>query len=193
MLVRVIAVLLIAGLPAVAEVEVRPPDDARLAAEAETFGRAVREAMAEGAPGDVAVLAQVLAGAPGPLAPEGAWSCRTLKLGGNLPLVVYGNFRCRIEASDRESWTIVKETGSQRLLGEVWPGEELNLYLGVGFVDGGPATDYEGLPSLDQSPVEPGQTVAQVGFLEQMGPDRARLMLPSPLLESAYDILYLTR
>jgi hypothetical protein len=188
-----VAVALVAALPAAAELEIRPPDDARLEQGDAAFGRAVRKAMARGAAADVAILAEVMAGTPGLLAPEGSWSCRTLKLGGEPPLVVYGTFRCRIEPSGRDSWAIVKETGSQRLEGEIWPGDVLNLYLGVGFVGDRPATDYEGFLSLEQAPVEPGQTVPQVGIFEQMGPDRARLLLPSPLLESDYDIIYLTR
>ena len=53
--------------------------------------------------------------------------------------------------------------------------------------------DYAGLPPDDQSPVEPGQTHAQVGHFEQVSPDHARLMLPDPILESRFDILWLTR
>jgi hypothetical protein len=63
----------------------------------------------------------------------------------------------------------------------------------VGYVDAGPATDYAGLPATDQTPVEPGQTVAQVGLFEMTSGARARLLLPSPLLESGFDILSLTR
>jgi hypothetical protein len=45
----------------------------------------------------------------------------------------------------------------------------------------------------DQTPQEPGQTHAQVGIFEQAGPNQARLLLPAPLLESDFDILWLTR
>jgi hypothetical protein len=171
---------------------IRPPDEARLAGFEEALGASLRNALAEGAAEDVRTLASVLAGLPGDFDPEGAWSCRTIKLGGDPALTVYGNFRCRIEAAEG-GWRLVKETGSQRLEGRILRDDDQWLYLGVGFVDGGPATDYTGLPAKDQTPVEPGQTVAQVGIFEQMSPTRARLLLPSPILESGFDILYLTR
>jgi hypothetical protein len=171
---------------------IRPPDEARLAGFEAALGASLRNALAEGAAEDVRTVASVLAGQPGDFDPEGAWSCRTIKLGGDPALTVYGNFRCRIEV-ESDGWRIVKETGSQRLEGRILRDDDQWLYLGVGFVDGGPATDYAGLPAKDQTPVEPGQTVAQVGIFEQMSPTRARLLLPSPILESGFDILYLTR
>jgi hypothetical protein len=180
------------ALPAVAEPMIRPPDAARLAGFDAALGASLRYALAEGAADDVRTLATVLAGMTGEFAPEGAWSCRMVKLGGMTALTVYGAFRCRIEA-DGSGWRIVKETGSQRLDGRILRDDDQWIYLGVGFVDGGPATDYAGLPAKDQTPVEPGQTVAEVGIFEMMSPSRARLLLPSPILESGFDILYLTR
>jgi hypothetical protein len=171
---------------------IRPPDEARLDGFDAALGASLRQALAEGMAEDVRILVSALAGAPDDGVPDGAWFCRTIKLGGDPALTVYGNFRCRIEAA-AGGWRIVKETGSQRLEGMILREDDLWLYLGVGFVDGGPATDYAGLPARDQTPVEPGQTVAQVGIFELMSPTRARLLLPSPLLESGFDILYLTR
>jgi hypothetical protein len=188
----VVALACLWALPAFAEPPIRPPDAARLGGFDASLGAALRSALAEGAAEDVRTLAAALAGTPGDFAPEGAWSCRTIKLGGDPALAVYGNFRCRIEAAEG-GWRIVKETGSQRLEGMIRRENGRWLYLGVGFVDGGPAADYAGLPAKDQMPVEPGQTVAQVGVFEMMGPRRARLLLPTPILESGFDILYLTR
>jgi hypothetical protein len=188
----VIALACLWAVPVIAEPMLRPPDEARLDGFDAALGASLRNALAEGAAEDVRTLASVLAGMPGDFDPEGAWSCRTIKLGGAPSLTVYGAFRCRIEAGDG-GWRLVKETGSQRLEGRILRDDDQWLYLGVGFVDGGPATDYAGLPAKDQTPVEPGQTVAQVGLFEQMSPTRARLLLPSPILESGFDILYLTR
>jgi hypothetical protein len=188
----VVALACLWALPAVAEPMIRPPDEARLDGFDAALGMSLRYALAEGAAEDVRTLASVLAGMPGDVAPEGAWSCRTIKLGGMTALTVYGAFRCRIEA-EGDGWRIVKETGSQRLEGRILRDDDQWIYLGVGFVDGGPAVDYAGLPAKDQTPVEPGQTVAQVGLFEMMSPTRARLLLPSPILESWFDILYLTR
>ena len=188
----VVALACLWALPVIAEPMIRPPDEARLDGFEAALGASLRNALAEGAAEDVRTLASVLAGMPGDFDPEGAWSCRTIKLGGAPALTVYGAFRCRIEVADG-GWRLVKETGSQRLEGRILRDDDQWLYLGVGFVDGGPATDYAGLPAKDQTPVEPGQTVAQVGIFEQMSATRARLLLPSPILESGFDILYFTR
>jgi hypothetical protein len=188
----VVALACLWALPAVAEPMIRPPDEARLDGFDAALGASLRYALAEGADEDIRMLVSVLAGMPGEFDPAGAWSCRTIKLGGAPALTIYGAFRCRIDATDA-GWRLVKETGSQRLDGRILRDDDQWLYLGVGFVDGGPATDYAGLPAKDQTPMEPGQTVAQVGIFEQTSPTRARLLLPSPILESGFDILYLTR
>ena len=180
------------GLPAVAETVIRPPDAARLDSLDAAFGAAVRAALAKGAPEDIRALAAALEGVPGPVAPGGSWSCRMIKLGGPAPLAVYRTFRCRI-AADGTGWRIVKETGSQRLEGRIAEDGGRWIYLGVGYVTGGPAADYAGLPAHDQAPVEPGQTVAQVGIFEQVSATQARILLPLPLLDSGFDILALTR
>ena len=172
--------------------EVRPADAPRLEAFNAALGRALAQALAGGAPEDVALLTAALAGEPGAPDPAGDWSCRTLKLGGLLPLVAYAPFRCRIEETAPGAWTLEKLSGSQRLRGTIRLEDGRALYTGVGFVEGGPAAAYEDLPE-DQAPVERGQTHAQVGLFEQAGPDQARLLLPRPLLESDFDILWLTR
>lgn len=188
-----LAAAIFAASPAWAETTLRIPDLGRILAIDATFGIAMREALATGSAQDAAVLAEALRGVPGGIAPEGEWACRTIKLGGDPTLAVYGNFRCRIMPAGEGGWRIVKETGSQLFEGTFRPDETGAVYLGVGFVRGGPATDYAGLPLEDQTPVEPGQTVAQVGVFEQMGPNRARLLLPAPILESLFDIIYFTR
>lgn len=189
----VLAAALVAAVPAGAETPMRPPDMGRILAIDESFGIAMREALATGSAKDAAILALALSGRPGEIAPEGEWACRTIKLGGQPALTVYGNFRCRITPEEDGGWRIVKETGSQLFDGMFWPEDAGAVFLGVAYVAGGPATDYAGLPPMDQTPVEPGQTVAQVGVFEQMGPDRARLLLPAPILESLFDIIYFTR
>jgi hypothetical protein len=191
-MVRLLALFFILALPAVAQ-DVRPADLGRLAElRGILLGAPGMRAQDEGDPADVAILREALAGLPGALAPEGDWNCRTLKLGGGLALVVYGNFRCRITV-EGAGWRLEKLTGSQRTQGLITLRDGEAFYLGVGYVSGGPATDYAGLPPDSQTPVEPGQTHAQVGIFEQMGADRARLLLPAPILESEFDILYLTR
>ncbi|PWJ16231.1 DUF4893 domain-containing protein [Jannaschia seohaensis] len=185
----VLLLALMLAAPAYAQT-VRPPDAARLEAFHHHLGLALHVALARGTAADRAVLVETLSGAAGPLVgAEGAWACRTLKLGGITDLTVYPNFRCRISRGS-DGLVLIKETGSQRLKGRIL---EDGTFLGVGHVGTAPATDYAGLPPLDQTPVEPNQTTADVGRFELLSPDRARLMLPAPLLESRFDLLYLTR
>ena len=189
-----LALVLAAALaPAAIAQEIRPADSDRMFAWQEIMGRAVLGALAQGAPEDVAMLTEVLRGTPDTLDPAGDWSCRTIKMGDLLPLTVYGNFRCRITGTGPGRWRLEKLTGSQFTQGDIVSVEGDASYFGVSFVSGGPAADYAGLPPDDQTPVEPGQTVADPGYFEQMGPNRARLLLPDPILESDFDILYLTR
>jgi hypothetical protein len=188
-----VAAAIVAAAPAVAETPVRAADLERLLAFDAIFGVALRAALATGSGPDAAVLIDAMRGVPGEIAPEGEWACRTIKLGGEPALTVYGNFRCRITPAADGGWRIVKETGSQLFEGTIYPDDAGAIFLGVAYVRGGPATDYAGLPPRDQTPVEPGQTVAQVGRFEQMGGGRARLLLPAPILESLFDIIYFTR
>ena len=191
---RLLLAALLLALPVTAPAqEIRPADRPRLDAFEATLGRTLAGALAGGASQDVDLLTAAMAGAPEPLDPAGDWSCRTFKLGGLRPLIAYGPFRCRITEIGPGTWQIEKTTGSQRLLGTISDQQGGGLYTGVGFVDGGPAVTYEDLPPHDQTPVEPGQTHAQVGLFQQAGPDQARLLLPQPILESELDILWLTR
>ncbi|QBF30747.1 DUF4893 domain-containing protein [Thalassococcus sp. S3] len=187
------AALCLAASPLTANPDLRPPDQDRIKTEAVMFAHALRQALADGAPEDVAVLVEALSGGPGLIAPEGEWNCRTMKMAGFVPLAVYQPFECIVRETGTGEWNIRKITGSQRMRGTLTFGEVFTIYTGVGYAGGPPATDYAGLPEDSQEPVEPNQTHAQVGIFEQMSPNRARLLLPSPVLESSYDILYLTR
>ena len=183
---------LLVALPVAAQ-DIRPADMERLSYLTEHFGAAMRQAMEGGAPADVEALREALAGAPdGRVDPSGDWDCRTIKIGGVSPLVVYQPFRCRLSPDGPGAWTIEKLTGSQRLSGRIEATQGGTVYTGVGFVGDAPATDYAGLPA-DRTVVEPGQTHGQVGLLEMAAPDRGRLLLPAPVLESRFDILVLTR
>lgn len=183
--------LALLAAPAAAQA-LRPSDQARLDDFDATVAFALLGAFAEGPPGDVAVLASALRGQPTVADPAGDWSCRTLKLGGLLPLTAYPAFRCRVTEVSPGTWHLEKLTGSQRLDGTIRAEEGRNLYTGVGFVDGGPAGTYADMPEADEA-VEPGQTFPQVGLFEIAAPDQARLFLPRPFFESALDILWLYR
>jgi len=193
-MIRIVLLLAVLAAPLAAQgVPERPADRTRLAADATLFGTAMRDALALGEPGDVTILVEALSGTANSTDPEGDWNCRTIKMGRLVPLVVYGNFRCRITRDAPGLYRLEKLSGSQRIAGTIHAREGRSPFRGVAYVDGGPAADYAALPPDDQTPVEPGQTVAVVGTFEQMSATRARLLLPDPILESEYDILYLTR
>ena len=157
------------------------------------FGKALRHALAAGDPVDVGLLSAALSGTPqAEGAIEGDWLCRWMKLGDAVPLVVYSNFECRITA-DGDGWRVQKLTGSQRFAGSLTRGAGGWVYTGVAHVGDTPATDYAGLPPDDQTPVEPNQTTAQVGLFEIVSDDRARLLLPDPILESDFDVIAFSR
>lgn len=176
--------------PALADM--RPADKPRLDQLNATLGMALRDLFATGSIDDAALLTEVLGGAPQQgVVITGDWNCRTLKLGQYGP-AFYRDFRCRISDLGSGRFELEKLTGSQRMIGTLTAGPDQTIYTGVGFVDGGPALRYGALP-VEQRPVEPGQTVPQVGIYEQISDTKARLLLPLPLLESDFDILYLTR
>lgn len=111
----------------------------------------------------------------------GVYQCRTIKLGGFGPLIVYGWFKCEI-AREGEGLAIRKVTGSQNFSGHLTP-------AGGGFVYRG-ASNYG-----DEAPRAYGDKADenQVGCLAALpGPDRHLLLeLPSPLLESVHDVIEL--
>lgn len=191
-MLRTLLAFALLAAPAAAQ-DIRPADIPRFQSLDAITGTALRAAFAGGSPRDTALLAQALAGqATGEIAAEGDWSCRTLKLGGLLPLTVYPPFKCRITRTAPGVWALEKLTGSQRLSGTIRERDDGAFYAGVGFVEGGPAATYDQLPP-EQVAVDPGQTHPQVGMFEQAGPNQARLLLPAPLFESELDILWLTR
>ena len=189
-MIRALSTALLLASPAVADV--RAADAVRLEAFETHFGTALRAALRDGASGDVTVLTDALSGTtvPGAVG-TGDWNCRTLKMG-RYGLTVYRNFRCQVRQLTDTTFELEKLTGSQRNIGTLTIEDGRTLYTGVGFVDGGPAMRYAELPA-EQRAVAPGQTIPQVGIFEQISDRKARLMLPAPLLESQFDILYLTR
>ncbi|SEN48477.1 DUF4893 domain-containing protein [Palleronia pelagia] len=187
-----LALSLLAVAPAWAAPQIRAADADRLARFEEAAGRALLVALSEGDAADIDVLTRALSGRPLAPAPNGDWNCRTIKLGGLSGLVAYTDFRCRITQVGPTEWRFEKLTGSQRTVGTISMIEGRLIYLGAGHTGEAPATDYAGLPDT-QTAVEPNQTIPQVAVFEQTSGTSARLMFPYPLLESEFDLLYLTR
>ena len=121
------------------------------------------------APGDVPISA----------IPDGAYRCRTIKLGGLLPLTAYGYFDCEITG---DGTVIEKLTGSQRFKGDLLPSDGSLFYWGA-------------LHYGDEGPVAYGADPErnQVGCLYKVEgkPVRYRLEMPFPLFESTHDVIEL--
>lgn len=170
----------------------RGQEQVRLDAYHTTAGRAILRALSAGNLGDVDLLQEVLSGEPLPAFSttlEGEWDCRTLKLGGDIPLVVYAPFEC-VFAPDGRAFTFEKTTGSQRTVGRVVLQDRVMIYLGVGYAAEAEPMAYADLPAADFGD---GTYQPQVGLVEQTGPNTARIMFPAPVTESLFDVLYLTR
>lgn len=189
--------LLVSGLCAfltggVAAQEMRPQEQSRLDRFERIAGEALMEAMSGGAAQDIAALVEALSGTPQVAfdpGMSGDWQCRTMKLGGLSPLVVYTNFDCRIEV-DETGLRFEKRSGSQRTRGRIELHDGRAVYLGVGFVAtqipqsyGKLAPDFEGTGTL----------YPDVGVFQRVSNSRARLMIPAPVNESDFDILELRR
>ncbi|MCX5479706.1 DUF4893 domain-containing protein [Kaistia geumhonensis] len=160
-------------------------DKARIAGFDASRSKAIDEAKSGGIAADVKVLDAVLAGAPQPILGtdiRGDYRCRTVKLGGTLPLTVYGWFKCRIDEDDL-GYRLVKTTGSQRFTGHfIDDSEKRLLFYGAGHYGDEQPRRYKADADRDM-----------VGFLVKAGPKRYRLELPAPKFESTFDIIELER
>ena len=170
----------------------RPADEARLDNFDAAFGDAMMQALSGGAAQDVAALTRALSGQPQiAFAADlpGEWSCRTIKLGGISPLVVYSPFKCRFTATDR-GFAFEKLTGSQLTRGEITLREGQAVYTGVGYVRGESPPDYA---DLTEDFTSSGKVQSDVAVFQRISPTRARLLFPAPAVESNFNILELTR
>jgi hypothetical protein len=120
----------------------------------------------------------------------GSYQCRTIKLGGITPDVIYSWFRCRISMRGGGAY-LEKLSGSQVMNGYLYPGADGRfVYLGASSVVGEPRHAYSGNGATVGAPVTPDD---QVGLLSQIGPGHLRIEMPFPLQESTMDVLELRR
>jgi hypothetical protein len=158
-------------------------DKDRLDRSAASRKSALAEARAGGSDADVAELDTLLALRPQPILGHdirGEYRCRTMKLGGMLPLTIYGWFDCTIDEDDM-GYRLVKTSGSQRFSGNFIDESENRLtYYGAAFNSGEAAGLYGDNPDNDQ-----------VGHFIKIGPSSYRLELPEPRFESNLDIIEL--
>jgi hypothetical protein len=120
----------------------------------------------------------------GPI-PNAAYRCRVIKLGakapGNLQYVAYPAFTCRIQA-ERKLQRLTKIGGSQRYVGLIFPGDAMRqVFLGTLVL--GDETQF----------LQYGQDETRdiAGYVERIGPNRWRLIMPKPHFESRLDVMEL--
>lgn len=162
-------------------------DRARLRDWRASFVRALADARAAGHGEAIAaegVLLEPDAGVGGPI-PSGDYRCRVVKLGarspGQLPFLSYPAFTCRIAPSGR-LLAFTKLTGSQRQVGYIFPHDQLRTaFLGTLVLgDEQRAIPYGADADRDLA-----------GWIERIGPNRYRLLLPAPRFESLMDVVEL--
>ncbi|HEY1632579.1 MAG TPA: DUF4893 domain-containing protein [Rhizomicrobium sp.] len=152
------------------------------------------KALGEAAAGsDMGTIHAVLDPAPTPTsqgALDGAWRCRTIKVGGITPSVVYSWFRCRV--SDRGGHLFFQKiTGSQRTQGWLYPnGDGTFVYLGASSVGPEKPHSYSGNGASVGAAATPDD---QIGVLSAMGDGHARIEMPYPVQESTFDVIELKR
>lgn len=117
--------------------------------------------------------------------PNGDYRCRVIKLGakspGLLDYVAYPAFSCRIR-QEKDLQGFAKLTGSQRQVGLIFPGDSLRqIFLGTLVLgDEDRAMQYGSDRERDVA-----------AFVERIGPDRWRMIMPYPHFESRLDVLEL--
>jgi hypothetical protein len=152
------------------------------------------KALGEAAAGsDMGAIHAVLDPAPTPTsegALAGSWRCRTIKMGGITPSVVYTWFACRISDRGGHLW-FQKITGSQRTQGWLYPnGDGTFVYLGASSVGPEKPHNYSGNGASVGASATPDD---QIGVLSAMGDGHARIEMPYPVQESTFDVIELKR
>ena len=167
-------------------------DKGRLAALGEAKQKALGEAKGSGGTGDASAINAALgpaSHAPSAGQVSGSWRCRTIKLGGVTPYVVYSWFHCRIAKRGGGLW-LEKTNGSTRTAGYLYPGEGGFVYLGASSVTGEPQHAYSGHGASAGATATPDD---QIGLLTAISANHLRLEMPYPVQESTYDVLELKR
>ena len=149
-----------------------------------------------GSPSDIAAIQSILGAQPvtaTPSALAGNWRCRTMKLGGVTPEIVYSWFHCRI--SERGGALFLEKlSGSQRTSGALYGEGGGFVYLGASYVVGYGESEKPHAYSGNGAEVGAGATPDdQIGLLSLLADGRARLEMPYPVQESTFDVLELKR
>lgn len=176
------------ALPALSPLACSLPEDAVVSAsDADRIGqletarsRALAEALLSTDASERAVVSALFAPGAEVISslPDGKYRCRTIKLGGLLPLTVYGYFGCTVS----EGGTVIEKiSGSQRFTGTLTTTDTGLFYQGAQHYNHDPVRAYGDDPEFDQ-----------VGCLLKVdGQTIYRLELPYPLQESTHDVIEL--
>jgi hypothetical protein len=120
-----------------------------------------------------------------PAISNGKYRCRVIKLGakdpGNLDYASYPGFTCRVK-QEHALQRLGKLSGPQRYVGLIFPGDAIrNVFLGtLVFADERRALQYGQDEQRDVA-----------GYVERIGPNRWRLVMPAPHFESQLDVMEL--
>lgn len=164
-------------------------DVQRLSKLEESRAKGLDEASLGAPASDLTAIHAVLDAAAASGSLEGKWRCRTIKLGGLTPDVIYAWFNCRISKRG-DGLFFEKLTGSQRTSGLLYPEGNGYVYLGASYVTGEKPHAYSGNGAQAGAPATPDD---QIGKLTLLSGNRARLELPYPLQESTFDVIELKR
>jgi len=167
--------------------EISELDRQRLAHVADARALAISQAEQAGNEERAAIDA-VMAAQASPLSEDaltGEWQCRIIKIGGYVPALINGWSECRI--SQTEGGLVFEALGEgQRLSGALDPyGEDSLLFVGA-------VTVTEDSP-FAQYAVGPTVSTEQIGVLSMIGPERVRVELPYPGMDSVFDVIELQR
>ena len=165
-----------------------PADQKRLSLLEESKSRGLQQAQAGS---DMGVIHGVLDPEGGSAERiEGTWRCRLIKLGGMTPSRVYSWFNCRI--SDRGGHLFFNKTsGSTRTAGYLYPAQDGKyVYLGAQYMSTEPMHAYSGSGASAGATQTPDD---EIGLLSGLGSGHARIELPYPVQESAFDVIELRR
>ena len=117
--------------------------------------------------------------------PNGMYRCRVIKLGakdpGNLDYVSYPGFSCQLRPTHQVQ-RLDKLGGSQRFAGVLFPNDAIRgVFLGTLVLgDENRALQYG-----------QDQTRDVAGYVERIGPNRWRMLMPKPHFESQLDVMEL--
>lgn len=154
----------------------------------QSFETALDDARKAGHSAEIASEGALLdpdAALPGPAIPNGMYNCRVIKLGrqseGLRDYTALPGFTCRVRA-ERSLQRLTKLSGSQRYVGLLFPNDAIRqVFLGT-------------LALGDETRVlQYGQDQQRnvAAYLERIGPNRWRLIMPAPHFESQLDVLEL--